>query len=50
MGDNQFAQSGFGNRSLNEVYKLNYFENKNLMLKKIAGCNYFNIFLTGYFN
>jgi hypothetical protein len=52
MGNNQYYQSGNGNKvKLNSIEKLNYFENKNLEIKKIVcGDNLFNIFLTGFFN
>jgi hypothetical protein len=54
MGDNTNYQSGNGNnKNLYSIYKLNYFENKNLKIKKIV-CgsgkswgSYFSIFLTG---
>ena len=37
MGDNYYYQSGNGNKGkLSEIYKLNYFENKNLKIKKIV--------------
>jgi hypothetical protein len=56
MGDNNFGQSGNGNKEkLQSIYKLNYFDNKNLRIKKIVcggfyeGANCFNIFLTGFF-
>jgi hypothetical protein len=53
MGLNNFCQSGNGNnKELNSIYKLEFFENKNLKIKKIV-CgefdNGFNIFLTGYY-
>jgi hypothetical protein len=48
MGDNVFAQSGNGNKSkLKSIYKLTYFKDKNLKIKKIVCGNFFNIFLTG---
>jgi hypothetical protein len=54
MGDNRFGQSENGNNEkLNSIYKLNYFEKKNLKIKKIVcgGFDYsFNIFLTGFLN
>jgi hypothetical protein len=50
MGDNGFAQSGNGNCfSIKSIDKLDYFENKNLKIKKIVpGFYYFTIFLTGF--
>jgi hypothetical protein len=51
LGDNLYGQSGSGNsKSLNPFYKLNYFENKKLKIKKIVcggSFDIFNIFLTG---
>jgi hypothetical protein len=45
-------KSGNGNKEkLTSIYKLNYFEDKNLKTKKIVcgGCDFtFNIFLKGY--
>jgi hypothetical protein len=35
MGSNEFYQSGNGNnQKLDSIYKLDYFENKNLKIKK----------------
>jgi hypothetical protein len=48
MGNNISGQSGNGNhKNLKSIYKLNFFENKNLKIKKIVCGNFFNIFLTG---
>jgi hypothetical protein len=55
MGDNSFGLSGNGNKELLKlIYKLDFFQNNNLKIKKIA-CGgefytepmFFNIFLTG---
>jgi hypothetical protein len=48
MGDNIYSQSGNGKSEyLKSYYKLEYFENKNLKIKKIVCGGSFNIFLTG---
>jgi hypothetical protein len=52
MGDNSFGLSGNGNKELLKlIYKLDFFQNNNLKIKKIAcGGSFddeFNIFLTG---
>jgi hypothetical protein len=51
MGCNEYAQSGNENNEiLTSIYRLYYFEKKNLKIKKIVcGCNWrgFSIFLTG---
>jgi hypothetical protein len=52
MGSNQLGQSGNGNKEkLKKIYKLNYFKNRDLKIKKIVcggvWSNCFNIFLTG---
>jgi hypothetical protein len=51
FGDNEFAQCGNGNTDdLNSVFKLNYFQNENLKIKKIGigGCSDgLSFFLTG---
>jgi putative salt-induced outer membrane protein YdiY len=48
MGNNEYAQSGNGNNeNLNSIFKLDYFENKNLKIKKIVCIAFLNIFLTG---
>jgi alpha-tubulin suppressor-like RCC1 family protein len=48
MGNNKYGQSGIGNnKKLDLIQKLDYFENKNLKIKKIACGYYFNVFLTG---
>jgi hypothetical protein len=50
MGDNTYRQSGIGNsKLLKSIYKIDYFENKNLKIKKIVCGANFNIFLTGFF-
>jgi hypothetical protein len=53
MGDNSNYQSGNENDEiLNSIIKINFFENKNLIIKKI-NCggrfidSFFSIFLTG---
>jgi hypothetical protein len=51
MGNNEYGQSGIGNKNeLKFIYKIDYFENKNLRIKKIVcgGFYGFNIFLTGF--
>jgi hypothetical protein len=51
FGLNNFYESGNGdNKKLTSIIKLNYFENENKKIKKIAcGGNFagFNLFLTG---
>jgi hypothetical protein len=50
MGDNTFDQSGIKSNLTNKnlfIFKLNYFENNNLKIKKISCGNGFNLFLTG---
>jgi alpha-tubulin suppressor-like RCC1 family protein len=51
FGSNLFYQSGNGdNNKLISIIKLNYFENENKIIKKIACGDYntgFNLFLTG---
>jgi hypothetical protein len=51
MGSNDYCQSGNANKNkLNSIYKLKYFKNKNLKIKKIvcgATWRSFVIFLTG---
>jgi hypothetical protein len=50
MGDNEWAQSGnesYNKIKLDSIIKLNYFENKNLIIKKIVCGINSNVFLTG---
>jgi hypothetical protein len=50
MGDNAIGDIGNENQEeLTSIYKLNYFEKKNLKVKKIV-CGDDIIFLTGWFN
>jgi hypothetical protein len=52
LGSNATSESGNGNNeNIKSIYKLEYFEKKNLKIKKIvcSGDWYvFNIFLTGF--
>jgi alpha-tubulin suppressor-like RCC1 family protein len=50
VGNNEYGQSGNGKvNKLGSIYKLDFFEKKNLKIKKIV-CGYrFIIFLTGLF-
>jgi hypothetical protein len=48
MGNNIYFRSGNRKKGeLDSIYKFNYFENKNLKIKKIL-CNCDIIFLTGF--